>query len=64
MVTQVQSLSSATQNIFKVATGIGAQFDLETLAVVSKNTPVEVTVTLWQALPEGLIMSKSIANCQ
>ncbi|MBD2598129.1 AAA family ATPase [Nostoc spongiaeforme FACHB-130] len=56
MVQQLQKLPQATQEILKLAACIGAQFDLNTLAIVSQQSPTEVAATLWKALQEGLIL--------
>ncbi|MCF4966612.1 trifunctional serine/threonine-protein kinase/ATP-binding protein/sensor histidine kinase [Nostoc sp. CMAA1605] len=59
MVWQLQKLPTATQEILKLAACIGAQFDLNTLAIVSQQSPTEVATTLWKALQEGLILPHS-----
>ncbi len=56
MALQLQKLPDATQSVLKLAACIGAQFDLNTLAIISEKS-VEVTATaLWKALQEGLII--------
>jgi len=59
MVQQLQKLPAATQEILKLAACIGAQFDLNTLAIVSQQSPTEVATTLWKALQSGLILPQS-----
>ncbi|MEA5512583.1 AAA family ATPase [Nodularia sp. UHCC 0506] len=59
MAQQLQKLPEATQEILKLAACIGAQFDLNTLAIVSQQSPTEVATTLWKALQEGLILPQS-----
>ncbi|BAZ42390.1 multi-sensor signal transduction histidine kinase [Calothrix sp. NIES-4101] len=56
MALQLQKLPEATQEILKLAACIGAQFDLETLAIVSEQSQTEVATALWKALQEGLIL--------
>ncbi|MGI0490343.1 AAA family ATPase [Alkalinema pantanalense CENA528] len=56
MALQLQKLPEATQEILKLAACIGAQFDLETLAIVGEQSKTAVAATLWQALHEGLII--------
>ncbi|CAN1209781.1 histidine kinase [Tumidithrix helvetica PCC 7403] len=56
MATQLQKLSVETQDILKVAACIGAQFDLQTLAIASQQSPQNTATALWQALQEGLII--------
>lgn len=59
MAQQLQKLPEATQEILKLAACIGAQFDLNTLAIVSQQSQTEVAMTLWKALQEGLILPQS-----
>ncbi|MBO3459600.1 trifunctional serine/threonine-protein kinase/ATP-binding protein/sensor histidine kinase [Aetokthonos hydrillicola Thurmond2011] len=56
MAFQLQRLPEKSQNILQLAACIGNQFDLATLAIVSKNTELETATCLWQALQEGLIL--------
>ncbi len=53
---QLQQLPQATQEILKLAACIGAQFDLNTLAIVSHKSPQVAATLLWQALQEGLLI--------
>ncbi|AUT01592.1 serine/threonine protein kinase [Nostoc sp. CENA543] len=59
MAQQLQKLPAATQEILKLAACMGAQFDLTTLAIVSRQSPAEVATQLWQALQAGLILPHS-----
>ncbi|BDA70107.1 Serine/Threonine protein kinase and Signal Transduction Histidine Kinase (STHK) with GAF sensor [Calothrix sp. PCC 7716] len=59
MAQQLQKLPQATQEILKLAACIGNQFDLNTLAIISQQSPTEVATTLWKALQEGLILPQS-----
>jgi len=59
MALQLQKLPIATQTILKLAACIGAQFDLQTLAIVSEQSETEVATSLWKALQEGLILPQS-----
>ncbi|MBE9164366.1 MULTISPECIES: AAA family ATPase [Microcoleaceae] len=56
MAAQLQKLPAKTQDVLKLAACIGAQFDLETLAVVSEELPEPMASALWKALQEGLIL--------
>ncbi|AFZ09940.1 adenylate/guanylate cyclase [Oscillatoria nigro-viridis PCC 7112] len=56
MAAQLQKLPKETQDVLKLAACIGAQFDLETLAVVSEELPEQTESALWKALQEGLIL--------
>ncbi|MBE9039783.1 AAA family ATPase [Oscillatoriales cyanobacterium LEGE 11467] len=59
MMTQLQKLPVATQEILKLAACIGNRFDLETLAIVSDRSSEDVATVLWQALQEGLVLPKN-----
>ena len=56
MASQLKKLPVDTQEILKLAACIGAQFDLETLAIVSKKSIEDTATTLWKALQEGLVL--------
>ncbi|MEG4212345.1 AAA family ATPase [Microcoleus sp. S13_B4] len=56
MAAQLQKLPIKTQDIVKLAACIGAQFDLDTLAVVSEELPEQTAAALQKALQEGLIL--------
>ncbi|MDZ7949885.1 AAA family ATPase [Nostoc sp. DedQUE09] len=59
MVFQLRRLPESTQQQLKLAACIGNQFDLKTLAIVSKQSEVETADCLWKALQEGLILPQS-----
>jgi len=56
MVAQLQKLPAETQDVLKLAACIGAQFDLDTLAIVNENLPEQTASALWRALQEELIL--------
>ncbi len=56
MALQLQKLPLKTQEVLKLAACIGAQFDLNTLAIVSEKSPEATADNLWKALQEGLII--------
>ncbi|WP_041739841.1 AAA family ATPase [Calothrix sp. PCC 6303] len=56
MALQLQKLPTPTQNVLKLAACIGAQFDLDTLALVSQKSPEDTATDLWKALQEGLVI--------
>ena len=56
MAAQLQKLPAQTQDVLKLAACIGAQFDLETLAIVSEELSEQTASALWKALQEGLIL--------
>ncbi|MGG6295514.1 trifunctional serine/threonine-protein kinase/ATP-binding protein/sensor histidine kinase [Leptolyngbya sp. AN02str] len=59
MALQLQKLPAETQRMLKLAACIGAQFDLETLTIVSEQSPSDAATALWKALQEGLILPTS-----
>ena len=56
MAAQLQKLPQETQDVLKLAACIGAQFDLDTLAVVSEELPEKTASALWNSLQEELIL--------
>lgn len=56
MTIQLEKLPESTQNILQLAACIGNQFDLATLAIFSDLSEIEVSVDLWKALEEGLVI--------
>ncbi|PZV12994.1 MAG: hypothetical protein DCF20_16620 [Pseudanabaena sp.] len=56
MARQMQKLPLVTQDVLKVAACIGAQFDLQTLAIASQKSVEYIAAALWQASQEGLII--------
>ncbi|MBF2026956.1 MAG: AAA family ATPase [Oscillatoriales cyanobacterium C42_A2020_001] len=59
MALQLQKLPAETQRMLKLAACIGAQFDLETLTIVSEQSHEETAAQLWKALQEGFILPTS-----
>ncbi|MEG5014794.1 MULTISPECIES: AAA family ATPase [unclassified Microcoleus] len=56
MALQLQKLPRETQDSLKLAACIGAQFDLNTLAIVSEKSADSSATALWKALQEGLVI--------
>ncbi|XZO01633.1 MAG: AAA family ATPase [Microcoleus sp.] len=56
MALQLQKLPTETQNILKLAACIGAEFDLNTLVIVSEKSARKTASALWKALQEGLVI--------
>ncbi|MGJ5632805.1 trifunctional serine/threonine-protein kinase/ATP-binding protein/sensor histidine kinase [Nostoc sp. CALU 1950] len=56
MALQLQKLSIETQEVLKLAACIGAEFDLNTLVIVSEKTAGKTATALWKALQEGLVI--------
>ncbi|MEG4519741.1 MULTISPECIES: AAA family ATPase [unclassified Microcoleus] len=56
MAAQLQKLPKETQDVLKLGACIGAQFDLETLAIVNEEVPEKTASALWKALLEGFIL--------
>ena len=59
MALQLKKLPQETQSVLKLAACIGAQFDLQTLAIVSQQSESDTAAALWKALQEGLILPLS-----
>lgn len=56
MALQLQKLPRETQDILKLAACIGAEFDLNTLVIVSEKSQATTATALWQALQKGLVI--------
>ncbi|HEY9864323.1 MAG TPA: serine/threonine-protein kinase PknK, partial [Candidatus Obscuribacterales bacterium] len=56
MALQLQKLPIETQDILKLAACIGAEFDLNTLAIISEKSAEITATTLWTALQKGLVI--------
>jgi predicted ATPase/signal transduction histidine kinase len=56
MAMQLQKLPNSTQNALKLASCIGSEFDLATLAIVCEDTPTKLNAALWEAVQQGLII--------
>ena len=56
MAIQLQKLPTNTQEALKLAACVGNEFDLATLAIVSKKSESEIAADLWPALQEGLVI--------
>ncbi|MEG4010125.1 AAA family ATPase [Microcoleus sp. Pol11C1] len=56
MAMQLQKLRTETQDILKLAACIGAQFDLNTLVIISAQSMETTAKALWKALQEGLVI--------
>ncbi|MBD2338818.1 AAA family ATPase [Calothrix sp. FACHB-156] len=59
MALQLQKLPPATQDVLKLAACIGAQFDLNTLAIAQMRSPEATAVDLWKALQDGFLLPTS-----
>ena len=57
MALQLQKLPRETQYVLKLAACIGAQFDLNTLVIVSEKSAGMTATALWKALQEGLVIA-------
>ncbi len=62
MARKIQRLSERTQRALTLAACIGNRFDLNTLAVVSEQSPEVTAEDLRQAIDEGLVLLASEAN--
>ncbi|WP_250123665.1 hybrid sensor histidine kinase/response regulator [Chroococcidiopsis sp. CCMEE 29] len=61
MVSQIQKLSSKTQNVLKFAACVGNKFTLDVLAIVNEKSLAETAGDLWEVLKSGLILPLSEA---
>ncbi|AFY82888.1 trifunctional serine/threonine-protein kinase/ATP-binding protein/sensor histidine kinase [Oscillatoria acuminata] len=59
MALQLLKLPPETQDILKLAACVGAEFDLKTLAIISKQSPEMTAAALWQSLQKGLVIPTS-----
>jgi predicted ATPase/signal transduction histidine kinase/tRNA A-37 threonylcarbamoyl transferase component Bud32 len=56
MVSKLQKLPEATQNVLKLAACIGSTFNLSLLAIVNEKSSSETAAELWEALQTGLVL--------
>jgi predicted ATPase/GAF domain-containing protein len=56
MISQINKLSAATQQILQLAACIGNQFDLQTLATVSQQSTLQTAQELWEAIQIRLVV--------
>jgi len=56
MLEKMRKLPEPTQQIMKLAACVGSRFDLEMLTVIQPSTIEDVTLQLWPAIAEGLIL--------
>ena len=57
MASKIQKFSPQTQKLLKLAAGMGNQFDLQTLSIIThKYPPKQLLELLWQAVTEGLLI--------
>ena len=61
MSANVQKLGMSTQQVLKLAACIGNQFDLQTLATASAQSPQATATDLWPAILAGLVLPLSDA---
>jgi predicted ATPase/signal transduction histidine kinase len=59
MAWQLQKLPRESQDVLTLAACIGAQFDLNTLVIVSEKSAGMTATALWKALQEGLVIPTS-----
>ncbi len=62
MLSKLKKLPETTQQIIRLAACVGAEFDLETLAIVCEQTPKAIFVDLLTAIQAGLIQPFSELN--
>ncbi len=56
MAWQLQKLAKDTQEVLKLAACIGAEFDLNTLGIISEKSAGTTAKSLWEALQKGLVI--------
>ena len=56
MTSKINRLPDNTQQVLKLASCIGNQFDLATLAIIYENTQLIALQHLWKAIEEGLLI--------
>lgn len=61
LIGKIHYLPANTQQVLKLASVIGATFDLNTLAVVHEKKPLETAEDVWPALKEGLVITSDEA---
>jgi predicted ATPase/signal transduction histidine kinase/CheY-like chemotaxis protein len=57
MIDKLQKLPSATQKALLIAAGIGRQFDLYLLALMSETTLANTANIVWEAIEQGLLVA-------
>ncbi len=57
MTKKIRELSSGTQETLKFAACLGNRFDLQTLSIISEQSPKQTALQLWEALRAGLLIS-------
>ena len=56
MVDKLRKLGEETQQVLQLASSIGNQFELQTLAIVCEKSPQATAANLWVAMAEGLVL--------
>jgi predicted ATPase/class 3 adenylate cyclase len=59
MGSKIRHLSKSTQDMIKLASCIGNQFEISTLGVISEKNTKETFEDLWSAIQEGLIVPEN-----
>lgn len=59
MVAKINKLPEITQELMMLASCLGNQFDLSTMAVIAKTSPAEVVKGMWGAVLEELVVPLS-----
>lgn len=60
MVTRLRRLQPDTQSVLRLASCIGHQFELATLAIVSEKSAQETGKDLWEALQQGMLVPMDV----
>jgi len=64
MIGKLKKLPESTQQVLQLAACVGADFDLNTLAIVSERSPSEIATDLAVAVQSGLILTTSELDSQ
>ena len=59
MIGKVKKLPESTQDVIRLAACVGAEFDLNTLSIISEKSPAKISFELNSALHSGLILTTS-----
>ena len=59
MANKIKKLSDRTQEVLKLSSCIGNQFDIQTLAIIAETSPQAVALSLHNAIAQGLILPLS-----
>lgn len=56
MAEKIKNLPAETQEILKLASCVGHQFDLDTVSIIAQKAADDITADLWPAINDGLLL--------